>query len=49
MGKVELDQEWVKLISEAREVGIQKEAISLFLKEKVITDQLVETKKEIYE
>lgn len=51
MGKVELDKEWVQLITEAREVGIQKEAISLFLKENAITNQLVHKNKErkIYE
>ena len=47
----ELDLEWVQLIKEAREIGIQKEEISLFLKEKVLVNQLVETNKErnIYE
>ena len=47
----ELDFEWVQLIKEAREVGIQKEEISLFLKKNVCLDQLVETNKEgkIYE
>ena len=35
MKKIELDQEWVKLIAEARDIGIQKEEISMFLKEKV--------------
>ncbi len=52
MGKVELDQEWVQLITEARKVGIQKEDISLFLKEKVIVNQLVvetNTERKLYE
>ena len=40
MGEVELDQEWVQLITEARKVGIQKEDISLFLKEKVIDEPI---------
>ncbi len=43
MEKEELDQEWVQLIMEARNMGIQKEAISLFLNEAVTTNELVET------
>lgn len=43
MGNVKLDQEWVQLIIEARKVGIPKEEISIFLKEKGISEQLVET------
>lgn len=42
MGNLELDLEWVELIKEARKVGIQKEDILLFLKEKMIPHQLVE-------
>ena len=37
---MELDQEWVQLIKEARKVGIQKEDISLFLKEKVLDEPI---------
>lgn len=47
MGNVKLDQEWVQLITEARKVGIQKEEISIFLKEKGISEQLVETNNNI--
>lgn len=32
MANVELDQEWVKLISEARSLGFKKEEIIAFLK-----------------
>ena len=32
MGELGLDQEWVQLIKEAREVGIQKEEISPLFK-----------------
>ncbi|MFD4927384.1 anti-repressor SinI family protein [Peribacillus butanolivorans] len=32
MVNVEVDQEWVKLISEARKLGLKKEEISAFLK-----------------
>ncbi|GAB6257375.1 anti-repressor SinI family protein [Peribacillus sp. NPDC055009] len=32
MANVEVDQEWVKLISEARSLGFKKEEISAFLK-----------------
>lgn len=35
MSRKELDQEWVKLIAEARDIGISKETISLFLKGEV--------------
>ncbi len=51
MGELVLDQEWVQLIKEAREIGIQKEEISLFLKEKVYVNQLTDTNKErnVYE
>ena len=32
MAKVEMDQEWVKLISEARRLGFKKEEIIAFFK-----------------
>ncbi|MGE7906106.1 anti-repressor SinI family protein [Peribacillus sp. NPDC094092] len=32
MANVAMDQEWVKLISEARSLGFKKEEISAFLK-----------------
>jgi Anti-repressor SinI len=32
LANVELDQEWVKLISEARSLGFKKEEISAFFK-----------------
>ncbi|WP_458353897.1 anti-repressor SinI family protein [Peribacillus frigoritolerans] len=32
MANVEMDQEWVKLISEARSLGFKKEEISAFFK-----------------
>lgn len=40
---MELDQEWVKLIVEARDIGIQKEEVSMFLKEKMCINSLLET------
>lgn len=41
--KMELDQEWVKLIVEARNIGIQKEEVSMFLKEQICINSLLET------
>lgn len=46
MREVKLDQEWVQLIAEARKIGIQKEAISLFLKETITMNHLVQTNTE---
>ncbi|MFD6439766.1 anti-repressor SinI family protein [Peribacillus sp. NPDC060186] len=42
MVKVEVDQEWVKLISEARKLGFKKEEISAFLKKENLNVSLKE-------
>lgn len=36
MANVEMDQEWVKLISEAKGLGFKKEEISAFLKQESV-------------
>ncbi|MDO7485315.1 anti-repressor SinI family protein [Peribacillus frigoritolerans] len=38
-----MDQEWVKLISEARSLGFKKEEISAFLKGKALRQHLRRT------
>lgn len=43
MSREGLDQEWVKLIAEARDIGIQKETISLYLKGKVFLQHPIQT------
>ncbi|MCO0595864.1 anti-repressor SinI family protein [Peribacillus butanolivorans] len=42
MVNVEVDQEWVKLISEARKLGLKKEEISAFLKKENLNVSLEE-------
>ncbi|MFB6799699.1 anti-repressor SinI family protein [Peribacillus butanolivorans] len=42
MVNVEVDQEWVKLISEARKLGLKKEEISAFLKKENLNGSLEE-------
>ena len=42
MVNVEVDQEWVKLISEARRLGFKKEEISAFLKKENLNVSLEE-------
>ncbi|WP_255264086.1 anti-repressor SinI family protein [Peribacillus butanolivorans] len=42
MVNVEVDQEWVKLISEARKLGLKKEEISAFLKKENLNRSLEE-------
>ncbi|MGE6379086.1 DNA-binding anti-repressor SinI [Peribacillus muralis] len=40
---MEMDQEWVELISEARSLGFKKEEISAFLKRRCLELQLEES------
>ncbi|MGG0284968.1 anti-repressor SinI family protein [Peribacillus butanolivorans] len=42
MVNVEVDQEWVKLISEARKLGFKKEEISAFFKKENLNVSLEE-------